>query len=421
MARHASRALGPLGLATLGLVGALAATLALYRAGSAALEQALDARLRGAGESAALLLTDSRASPERLDALMRANALDGVYVVDRKLSVPADATGPARRRVDLLRTDPAGVEAALAGETRVGPGYAMGELQVTVGYFPVRGSGGQVESVLVLEAGRAFSSARDSLRRALWGGVALSAVGALALALVAARWLRDERARREAAAKAARGEALTKMAAMAAHEIRNPLGVIRGTVELMRERSGAKLSERDRESLEDVLGEVERLRRLTEDLLDLSADRPLAAQRVALSEVLEEAARATEAAFPGVKVRRSFAELPPVEGDAGRLRQVFANLLQNAAQAQGEGEVRLAAEPDGSAVRVRVEDDGPGVPPEVRQRLFDLFVTGKANGTGLGLALCRRLVERHGGTVALVPEPRQGSTFEVRLPVSLAR
>ncbi|HEY0093641.1 MAG TPA: HAMP domain-containing sensor histidine kinase, partial [Archangium sp.] len=336
MARLASRALGPLGLATLGLVGALAATLALYRAGSAALEQALDARLRGAGESAALLLTDTRASPERLDALMRANALDGVYVVDRKLAVPADATGPARRRVDLLRTDPAGVEAALAGETRVGPGYAMGDLQVTVGYFPVRGSGGRVESVLVLEAGRAFSSARDSLRRALWGGVALSAVGALALALVAARWLRDERARREAAAKAARGEALTKMAAMAAHEIRNPLGVIRGTVELMRERSGAKLSERDRESLEDVLGEVERLRRLTEDLLDLSADRPLAAQRVALSEVLEEAARATEAAFPGVKVRRSFAELPPVEGDAGRLRQVFANLLQNAAQAQGE-------------------------------------------------------------------------------------
>ncbi len=189
--------------------------------------------------------------------------------------------------------------------------------------------------------------------------MALSAVGALALALVAARWLRDERARREAAAKAARGEALTKMAAMAAHEIRNPLGVIRGTVELMRERSGAKLSERDRESLEDVLGEVERLRRLTEDLLDLSADRPLAARRVELSEVLEEAARATEAAFPGVKVRRSFAELPPVEGDAGRLRQVFANLLQNAAQAQGAGEVRLAAQPDGSVVRVRVEDDGP--------------------------------------------------------------
>ncbi|KFA94736.1 two-component system sensor histidine kinase NtrB [Archangium violaceum] len=418
MARLASRALGPLGLATLGLVGALAATLALYRAGSAALEQALDARLRGAGESAALLLTDAPASPERLEALMKANALDGVYVVDRKLAVPADATGPARRRVDLLRTDPAGVEAALAGGTRVGPGYAMGELQVTVGYFPVRGSGGQVESVLVLEAGRAFSSARDSLRRALWGGVALSAVGALALALVAARWLRDERARREAAAKAARGEVLTKMAAMAAHEIRNPLGVIRGTVELMRERSGAKLSERDRESLEDVLGEVERLRRLTEDLLDLSADRPLAAQRVELSEVLEEAARATEAAFPGVKVRRSFAELPLVEGDAGRLRQVFANLLQNAAQAQGEGEVRLAAEPDGSAVRVRVEDDGPGVPPEVRQRLFDLFVTGKANGTGLGLALCRRLVERHGGTVTLVPEQRQGSTFEVRLPAA---
>ncbi|WP_309889755.1 hypothetical protein [Archangium sp.] len=88
MSRLGSRALGPLGLATLGLVGALAATLALYRAGSAALEQSLDARLRGAGASAALLLGDTSARPEQLEALMRANALDGVYVVDGKLAVP---------------------------------------------------------------------------------------------------------------------------------------------------------------------------------------------------------------------------------------------------------------------------------------------------------------------------------------------
>jgi signal transduction histidine kinase len=412
-----SRAAGPLALALLGLGGALAATLALHHAGSAALEQALEARLRGAGESAALLLGDTPPTPERLAALMQANALDGVYVVDAALAVPADATGPARRRVDLLRTDPEAIATALAGREHVGPGYAVGELQVTVGYFPVHGAGGQVRAVLVLEAGRAFSSAREELRRALWGGVALSTVGALALALVAARWLRDERARREAAARAARGEALTKMAAMAAHEIRNPLGVIRGTVELMRERSGQGLSARDREALEDVLGEVERLRRLTEDLLDLSADRPLARHPVAPAEVLEEAARATEAAFPAVRVRRVFSSLPPVVGDAGRLRQVFANLLQNAAQAQGQGEVRLVAETRGPSLHVRVEDDGPGVAPELRARLFDPFVTGRAEGTGLGLALCRRLVERHGGSVTLISESRQGSTFLVTLPI----
>jgi signal transduction histidine kinase len=420
MSGTGTRATGPLALALLGLVGALAATLALYRAGSAALEQALEARLRGAGESAALLLGDRAPSSERLAALMQANALDGVYVVDAALAVPADATGPSRRAVDLLRTDPDAIATALAGREHVGTGYTVGELQVTVGYFPVRGTDGQVRAVLVLEAGRAFSSAREALRRALWGGVALSAVGALALALVAARWLRDERARREAAARAARGEALTKMAAMAAHEIRNPLGVIRGTVELMRERSGRGLSPRDSEALEDVLGEVERLRRLTEDLLDLSADRPLALHPVVLAEVLEEAARATEAAFPAVQVRRAFSSLPPVVGDAGRLRQVFANLLQNAAQAQGQGEVRLVAEARGPSLHVRVEDDGPGVAPELRARLFDPFVTGRAEGTGLGLALCRRLVERHGGSVALLPEGRRGSTFLVTLPVEQA-
>jgi signal transduction histidine kinase len=106
-----------------------------------------------------------------------------------------------------------------------------------------------------------------------------------------------------------------------------------------------------------------------------------------------------------------------VVGDAGRLRQVFANLLQNAAQAQGQGEVRLVAEARGPSLHVRVEDDGPGVAPALRARLFDPFVTGRAEGTGLGLALCRRLVERHGGSVALLSELRQGSTFLVTLPI----
>jgi two-component system OmpR family sensor kinase len=416
-----SRLLIPLSAALLGLAGALGAALVLYRAGTAALEEMLGARLRAAGESAALLAASHPPDAAQLRALMEVNALDGAYCVTRELAVSADATGPARRRVDLLRTDAAEVARALAGEPRIARGYHLGELEVMAGYFPLRSETGTVNAVLVLEAGRAFTQARASLTRALGVGSGLALVGALALGLVAARWARDARERQEAAARAAQGEALTKMAAMAAHEIRNPLSVIRGTVELMIERAGAALSPRDRTGLEDVLGEVERLRRLTEDLMDLSADRPLASESVLPELLLEEAARATEAAFPGIRVKVSVnGSLSSFEGDARRLRQVFANLLQNAAQAQGQGEVRLVAGVDGGQLVVRVEDDGPGVPAAVRARLFDPFITGKQNGTGLGLALCRRLVERHGGTLRLVPESRQGSTFEVRLPVGLA-
>ncbi|HVG63637.1 MAG TPA: HAMP domain-containing sensor histidine kinase [Hyalangium sp.] len=413
-----SRLLIPLSAALLGLAGALGAAMVLYRAGADALEEVLVARLRAAGESAALLAGSHPPTAAELRALMEVNSLEGAYCVTPELAVSADATGPARRRVDLLRTDASQVALALAGEPRIARGYHLGELEVMAGFFPLRSEEGKVHSVLVLEAGRAFARARATLTQALVGGAALSLVGALALGLVAARWARDARERQEAAARAARGEALSKMAAMAAHEIRNPLGVIRGTVELMIERASATLSPRDRTGLEDVLGEVERLRRLTEDLLDLSVDRPLVLGALQPQVLLEEAARTTEAAFPGIRVRLALEGEPPeLEGDAGRLRQVFANLLQNAAQAQGQGEVRLVAGVDGAQLVVRVEDDGPGVPGAIRARLLDPFVTGKESGTGLGLALCRRLVERHGGTLRLVPESRQGSTFEVRLPV----
>jgi signal transduction histidine kinase len=409
------RALVPLAAAALLLAGSLGATLFLYRAASTALDRVLDERLRGAGESAAELLSGAQPSADRLAALMKANALEGAYLVDAELRVLADATGPAGRRVDLLRADPERVKRALAGQASVAASYSLGDAVVATGYFPVH-ERGRVTSVLALEAGQAFAAPRRALQSALLLGALLSALAAVALAWIAARWSAAERARSEAAARAARGEVASRMAAMAAHEIRNPLGVIRGTVELMRERSAAQLGERDREALQDVLGEVERLRRLTEDFLDLAADRPLARATIDLRALLDEQARATEAAFPDVRVRCELAELPAVEGDPGRLAQVFRNLLANAAQAQRKGELELRAAARDGAITVQVHDHGPGVPADVRDRIFDPFVTTKSEGTGLGLAISRRIVERHRGRIALVDDARGGATFEVVLP-----
>ncbi len=411
-------ALVPIAAAALGLLGSLAATAFLHASAARALDQVLDERLRGAGEAAAGLLQGAAPSAGQLQRLMQANQLEGAFLLDRDLTVLADATGPAGRRVDLLRIDPARVRRAFEGESGIGAGFALGEQGVATGYFPVRGPDGTVRSVLALEAGQAFAGARRGLRSALALGGGLAAAGAVALALVAWRWTQAERARTETAERAARGEAMSRMAAMAAHEIRNPLGVIRGTIDLLRERSGAALGERGASDLQDVLGEVERLRRLTEDFLDVASDRPIVRARLDLRDVLEDAARGAEASFPPVRVRRSFGELPPVEGDGGRLRQVFANLLSNAAQAQREGEIELTAAAVDGEVRIVVHDSGPGVRPDIRPRLFEPFVSGRPGGTGLGLALSRRFVERHGGMLELVRDGRPGATFEVRLPVA---
>jgi signal transduction histidine kinase len=207
------------------------------------------------------------------------------------------------------------------------------------------------------------------------------------------------------------------MASMVAHEVRNPLGVIRGAVDLVRARSGAALAARDDEALRDVLGEVERLRRLTEDFLDLSREPRLESASLDLGALAEEAVQGSARAH-GLEVAIDVPHLLVV-GDPVRLRQVFVNLLANAAQAGARRiDVRGAAQ-DGTA-SVEVRDDGPGVPPELAERIFDPFTSGRRDGTGLGLAVSRRIVERHGGELRLVADAGPGATFELRIPLSRA-
>ncbi|HVR63329.1 MAG TPA: HAMP domain-containing sensor histidine kinase, partial [Polyangia bacterium] len=394
----------------------------LHRAAAAAVDRVLRERLVGAGQSAAALLARGAADAADLRAVMQSNELDAAYVVTGDLRVVADASGASGRRADLLRVDARRVGEALAGSPSVVPGYALGTLTVMTGYFPVAGPGAAASAadrVLVLEAGQVFVAAHRGLARARNGAGLLALLSTLALAVVAARLARAERSRQHAAARAARGELLSRVAAMAAHEIRNPLGVIRGTIDLMRERSAAALSERDRQSLADIGGEVERLRRLTDDLLSLASDRPLALAATDVAALLDESARATEAAFPGIAVRRAGSGPRSIDADPQLLRQVLRNLLSNAAQAQGEGEIAVAARdaPRGGGVEITVSDSGPGVPADVGDRVFDLYFTTKSGGTGLGLAIARRIVERHGGALALLPAGgRPGATFIVTLP-----
>lgn len=397
-----------------GLAGAVATTVFLHAFAVRALDRVLHERLRAAGSSAADSFVAPPPSAERLRAFLVANSLAAGALYDGRLAVVIEARrDPAEPTpgIDAVRA-----QLALAGNSTVGPGRGPD----IAGYFPVRGPGGVVTSVLALEAGPAFVGAREGLRSALALGITLSLLCAVAMTVVAARWSRSERARREAADRAAQGETLTRLAAMAAHEVRNPLAVIRGTIELLRERLGAQLTAGEQSSMDDVIKEVERLRRLSDDLLDLAADRPLAFAPLDLQSLLVDAARATESSYRNVRVRCDVAPLPPVAGDAGRLRQVFANLLANAAQSQHEGELLLQASRAGPAVLVRIHDQGPGVPPEVMAHLFQPFVTSKATGTGLGLAVSRKVVERHGGQLRLLQDGRPGATFEVRLPAATA-
>jgi signal transduction histidine kinase len=115
------------------------------------------------------------------------------------------------------------------------------------------------------------------------------------------------------------------------------------------------------------------------------------------------------------------AELPHVQGDPHQLRQVFLNLLENAVQAVGDvGKVELRATALPGAVELSFQDSGPGVSEAIRRRLFEPLITTKARGIGLGLPLVKRILERHGGSIAYVPLPEHGTgaRFLLRLPTT---
>ncbi len=145
------------------------------------------------------------------------------------------------------------------------------------------------------------------------------------------------------------------------------------------------------------------------------AEPALAPAPTDLAALAADAERASAALHPELSVALELDGVPEVRADAARLRRVLANLLANASEA-GARRVRIRGAADGPAVRIVVEDDGPGVDPALRARLFEPFATGRAGGTGLGLAVSRRIVERHGGTLALASVTGTGAAFEITLP-----
>lgn len=210
---------------------------------------------------------------------------------------------------------------------------------------------------------------------------------------------------------------LEELAASIGHELRNPLGVIDATVFLLRKRIGA-----DPElapHLDRIEEQVRISSRIIEDLLALAKDQPVRAEAIEIEEVLGEACDAVPR-VEGVSLSLQLSpHLPKVRADQGLLRQVLVNLLTNARDAVGEaGEIRISVRPEEEALAIRISDSGPGIQPELRDQIFEPMVTTKERGFGLGLALCRRLLERMGGSVELGEGELDGATFVIQLPAA---
>jgi signal transduction histidine kinase len=217
--------------------------------------------------------------------------------------------------------------------------------------------------------------------------------------------------------------ALGTMAGMLAHDFRGPLTVIRGYAEMLAGPPATPEEVRQRAGF--IVEAVDRLERMTAETLDFAREGGRLVRRtVNLSRFLEDLAADVGREFPGLSVRRHFT-LPPqatASLDADKLARVVSNIAANALDAMGgQGVLHLQAGvepgPSGPLLQLCLADEGPGVPPEIRDSLFDPFVTrGKKRGTGLGLAVARRFVEDHGGLIELM-DGGPGARFRIVLPI----
>lgn len=220
-----------------------------------------------------------------------------------------------------------------------------------------------------------------------------------------------------------RAERLSSLGTLAgglAHEIRNPVGIIRATAQLIEMECGPNAAE----SVGIIQQETDRVERLVQELLTFAGDVEIDPRPTDVRLLLEQVRRRLEPLAIGSKVALDFtvsSSLPLVALDARRMEEALVNLCMNSLQAlDGPGTIAIDArqiDDNGAMLEVRVSDDGPGIPDSVLPLIFDPFFTTKDDGVGLGLSVVQRIVEDHGGRIWATNRAEGGAAFVIRIPL----
>jgi two-component system sensor kinase FixL len=347
------------------------------------------------------LLADSE---ERLRSIVEA-AVDGIIVIDARGSIEAFNPGAERlfgytasemlgQNINVLMPEPYHSEHDQylrhyleTGEQRIiGIGREVSAMRKDGRLFPVHLSVGE----MVLDGQRKFTGILHDLT---------------------SRVAIEERLREQAALVR-----LGEMAAVIAHEVKNPLAAVRGAIQVIGKRLAA--GSREAAVVTDIIARIDTLNQLVRDLLLFARPPQPHPIPVDVRSVLFATIDLLRGDDAHAEVRVTLAgEAPAISADAELLKIVFLNLLINSAQAmKGHGTITIDISPAPDMCRVVLTDSGPGIPPEIRARLFTPFVTTKARGTGLGLSTVKRLIEAHQGEIRVESPDAGGARVTVLLP-----
>lgn len=346
-----------------------------------------------------------------------------MYLVDRELRVLASSAPelfPLGREILYLREDSAEVAAAWAGAISASAVRVIAESRFKTAYAPIKNASRDVVCLLVVEANANFFALLLGFRRGLIliGMISLVVliIFAIFLASAIALFMRTQEDLRRSERLAAMGQ----MTATVAHEIRNPLSIIKNTAEVLRQKYDSKAQ--PDELFEFIPSEVRRLSRLVNDFLAFARDRELVLRPGDLVQIVSQAmavARKQDHAADIVWRFDPKSERIIMNFDEDALSQVLMNLFLNAAQAiDGAGTIEVTLEDlrrEQGQIHLSVRDNGPGLPVSP-EKIFEPFFTTKTHGSGLGLAVSKQLIKKHHGRLEAESEKGKGTTIHIWLP-----
>ncbi len=371
-------------------------------------------------------------SEKLLAGVMRDNGLFNLFVVNDRLEYVVNLrntelrsnTGAAGESDPTLDLDITEILAAFSGIPTQSKLYRHGDIYLKSAYAPVFDEFGTAVAVLGVEADAAFFAVLTGFRNSLLLVNGLSFLAIVVIVLVSVSLVRYALRVEQAASRANTLALMGQMSAAVAHEIKNPLGIIRASAERLRKKYGKPADGEPADpTFSYIEEEVDRLSQVVSNYLGLGKYRPGEVESLDVGEILRGVVSDLDhqARKAGVTFKVKLEGLPEVQGNRNELRQVFLNLILNGIQAQPRGgKIELAAYQEKKRGRkwlvVRVRDDGPGIPAGDKARLFEPFFTTREKGSGLGLFVVKRIVEAHRGRVGIESRVDSGTVVEVRLP-----
>lgn len=360
-----------------------------------------------------------------LARLIREYELESAFIIDHNYRVLIDAQNkfPEGQLVTYLKQDSVAIESAWSDSVSASSIHVFEGNKFKSVYAPLHNEFFEINALLVLEASAEFFELLDLFKQGLiFGG--LVSFGLIVIFSFFISWMISLLIRsHESLQQSEKLAAMGRMAASMAHEIRNPLGIIKGTADVLKEKYASR--NEPEELFEFIAAEVQRLNLLVNNFLSFAREQKLNLKSNNLISTLIRAVAAIEREDKEKQVVIKFeppANFPLFLFDEDTIQQVLFNFLINAIQAfELNGEINiqidLASIKHKKFARISIADNGPGIEGDP-QKIFEPFYSTKSSGSGLGLAICKQIIEKHGGRIEVETLPNNGTTFTFYLPIT---